>query len=164
MSPLKRFLGIMLLAMMPWVASVAQSAEENVTRLTLEHADGTQSHFDLADTPELTFDATKLYIKSSTTDTSVDKANLLHFHFTKGPSADMEDIAADDFVFSFNGNIVTVSGKEIDHVSIYDIKGVCLGTYRLMESTVTVDLNSMDNGMYIVAIPGRQAVKVIVKH
>lgn len=164
MAKFLKFLGIITLFLMPRGISWAASAQKNVTCLTFEHTDGTQSHFVLSDLPVLTFDADKIYIKSANADTSVDRSGISHFHFTSIDPSAVEDIVADDYSFSYADNVVIVRGGSADMLSVYDVEGRCVGSYSRSGGEIKADLSTMASGVYVVSVAGKASVKVLVKH
>ncbi|MCM1484509.1 MAG: T9SS type A sorting domain-containing protein [Muribaculaceae bacterium] len=156
--------GAVLVASLPWMAANAETQNEGATQLTLVHSDAKESHFLLSDKPEITFDDVYMHVSSSNAQVSVERAALSHFHFTKAAPAAIEGIAADDFTFSYVNNVVTVSGEGVTGVKIFDINGRCVKEAAAVSGVATVDLSTLTRGVYVVVIPGKEAVKVRVNN
>lgn len=137
--------------------------DEDVTRLTLEHTDGTQSHFNLADEPQMIIDGDSLVIKTSTLQTSVERAGLSHFHFTVGPVSAVSEVSCDVYTVSYSGNVLEVSGNVEGVLKVYDMDGRQVANFVALDGSAVADLNVLAPNIYVVAIPGKPSMKVLVK-
>jgi len=155
----------MAVAMVPWMVQDVSAASTEMVHLTLEHVDGTQSHFLLADKPVLTVDAETVTVKNSQLETTILRSELSYYHFTKFvPSAGIEAILADDFTLTFIGNVLNITGAVASQLTVYDMSGIIMGTYNDSDGVITADLNQLVDGIYVAVISGRPAIKVLVKH
>lgn len=164
MNRLLKLFCIVAVAMVPWLGQSVSAASTEMVHLTFEHVDGTQSHFLLADKPVLTMDAENVTVKTSELETKIPRSEMSYFHFTKFVPAGIETIPADDFSVAFAGNVLTVSGSGAAQMLVYDVSGVLVGTYGECDGVITADLNELADGVYVAAVSGRPAVKVLVRH
>ncbi len=161
---LVRFAALLMLVPAWFSALAADSSEAEVTRLTLVYNDNTEKHFNLSESPEITFDDTQMHIKNVAVETSADRADIKHFHFTKGsPVVAVEDITGDvTLSFTYVNNIATICAKTLKSVAVYDSLGkLCLKVPANADGTAVVDLNNLTHGVYLIAVPGENAIKVI---
>lgn len=163
MKPLLTILGALVLSVLPWTNGFAQSGEvEEVTRLTLEHNDGTQSHYDLAEKPEISFEDDQLVITTPLVQSKVSRESLSHFHFTRG-AASIAGVPASDYLFRFVNNRLTIAGSDLTRMSVYDINGMKMLDGCASEGVISADLSVLKSGVYIVNVVGKPSVKIIVK-
>lgn len=162
MKPLLILVGALLMSALPWTKASAEDPEVEVTRLTLEHNDGSQSHYDLAEQPELTFDGDQLVITTPLAETKLDRASLSHFHFTRG-TASIASVAADDYLFRYVDNKLTIRGQGVKSMKMYDINGMAVMDQPAIDGEINADLSVLKSGVYIVSVSGKPAVKLLVK-
>lgn len=67
-----------------------------------------------------------------------------------------------DVNYSFNDGILAVNGNSLTGVSVYSVSGACVARAAGYES-VTLDLNSLTSGLYIVKVDGTAVSMRIVK-
>lgn len=162
MKPLFTSLGTLLLAVLPWTSAFA--GDEEVTRLTLEHNDGTQSHYVLTEKPEITFENEHMVVTIGEVPNKVERASLSHFHFTTAPMSAVENISADDYMFSYLNNVVKVRGNGVTTLKVYDVNGRAVMEAKASDGVITADMSELQSGVYVISVAGKPAVKVRVNN
>lgn len=149
------------------VAAITMMAveESDVTRLTFLFKDGTESHFNLADKPEITFDAENLLLNGTDIETTIERGAIDSYYFTQGPYVSITPTEAEkSFDFYYVGSIVRISGSEVKKISLYDVNGICVMEAEAVDGIASVNIESLVPGVYVIsAFSGFDAVK-IVKH
>lgn len=163
---LVKFAALLMLVPAWFSALAADTSETEVTRLTLVFNDNTEKHFNLSECPEITFEDTQIHIKNVTIETSANRVDVKHFHFTKGsPVVAVKDIATDiTLSFSYLNNIATVCAPLLKNIAVYDTLGrLCFNVAAGTDGTAVADLNSLAQGVYLIVIPGENTIKVVKK-
>lgn len=156
---MKHFLFSFVALALPWLALTA----EEVTRLSIEHTDGTSTHIMLSEAPTMTFDGADMVVKSSSFDLRVPRTEVAKFHFTKDEYSSIEEVAADDYLVSYSANTLTVAGSDVTLVMVYDLSGRQVASVRATDGTATVDLGACTPGIYVVAVKGHPSFKIAVR-
>lgn len=152
-----------LAASIPWTVSDAYGSESAASRLTIEHVNGTQSHYLLSDAPVLTIEGSLLRLKSAKAETTFNRSDVLHFHFTPVELSAITDVADDGYSVSMTGDVVKVSGLQADCVDVYDINGRHVSKVAATEGCAEVNLGVFSRGVYVLSIPGKPSLKVLKK-
>ena len=132
--------------------------------LAIVHMDGTKDYFTLSGKPEITFEGEQMKVQHPTAEVSFARAEISHFEFTQGLAAIDEIVADDNFTLSFVDNNLTVAGNGISVVDIFDVNGRAVKHLKATDGAVNADLNPLQAGVYVVAVKGKPAVKVVVMH
>lgn len=164
MKPILIRLAIMLGCVPAFIpALAADQTDQEVTRLTLVYTNGTETHFNLKDMPEVTFDGINMVVKTPAVETSVPRADIKHFHFTKGePIVGIEDAMDDtDVEFTYINNVVTVTGANVNGLTVYDLSGRMVAQVPASDGSATANLSDLQSGVYVITANGLSAIKVV---
>lgn len=158
----KGIITLLLSLVIPCTAMVAAEGEE-MTRLTIEHNDGTSTHMLLTDSPVLTFDGGDMLIKSENIDMRVSRSEISKMHFTKSTPTSVENTFQNDYTVCYLDGILTVSGENLTDATVFDTTGRQTNRFHATDGVITADMSTCTPGIYIVAISGHPSIKLLVK-
>ena len=156
--------GIITLLLSLVIPCAAMAAEgEEMTRLTIEHNNGTSTHMLLTDSPVLTFDGGDMLVKSENIDMRVSRSEISKMHFTKATPTSVENTFQNDYTICYLDGILTVSGENVTEAAVFDTTGRQTDRFQATDGVITADMSAYTPGIYIVAITGHPSIKLLVK-
>ena len=158
-------LQICLLAILCFFGSLtAHAGDYNV--LVIQFADGTTQSYVLEERPNVTFDATKLYVRSKYVDDVHEYQNVKKFVFETHDLTGIKNVQKDECRLTFiGGNMATVSGLPAGlSAMLCDTAGRnVLKAKADAAGSVTFNLQSLPTGAYIIALSNGKSFKIL-KH
>lgn len=76
----------------------------------------------------------------------------------------VENISADDYMFSYLNNVVKVRGNGITTLKVYDVNGRAVMEAKASDGVITADMSDLQSGIYVISVAGKPAVKVRVNN
>lgn len=150
-------------ASVPWMVWDAYGSESAASMLTIEHVNGTQSHYSLGDAPVLTIEGSLLRLKSAKAETTFNRSDVLHFHFTESTLSAIDDVSDDGYSVSVTDGMVKVSGLQAGCVDVYDINGRHVSNVMVADGCAEVNIGVLSRRVYVLRIPGKPSLKVLNK-
>lgn len=116
--------------------------------------------FALTKKPVLTVDGDNFVIKTTDGQETLPIADVKSFTFSQ-LSSGVNDVVGTDYAVTVADGIVTVKGSDVESATVYSTLGSQLLTVKAVGGTAVIDLSSLRPGIYLVAVPGHETVKVI---
>lgn len=158
---LQAVLGLLLCGSLTSVAAGTDTDEPKV--LVLKFADTTTADFMLADKPEITFGEGKLTVTSAAATVEYDQDAVSEYYFSATPTSVGKHVA-DGFSFRYTDNAhVVISGTTSAKVSLFDTSGKLLQSQAVTGGAVTVSVESLPAGIYILNLENEHSFKIIKK-
>lgn len=142
----------------------AQAGDYNV--LVIQFADGTSQSYVLEERPNVTFDATKLYVRSKYVDDVHEYKNVKKFVFETHDLSGIKNIQKDECRLTFiGGNMATVNGLPAGlSATLCDTAGRNVMKAKAdATGTVNFQLQGLPAGTYIIALSNGKSFKIL-KH
>lgn len=159
---LKHFALAMVLCLFGGLAAHA----EDYNVLVIQFADGTMQSYVLETRPKVTFDATKLYVKSQYVDDVYEYQKVQKFIFETHDISEIQVVRENECRLAFiGGNAVTVSGLAAGcTATLCDTAGRRVQKTKADDAgSVTFNLQSLPTGAYIIALSNGKSFKIL-KH
>jgi hypothetical protein len=140
------------------ICSVISKAETTPSKLIILMKDSTTQEFLLADKPTVTFDSTKVYIKSKDFSAIFDEVQKFYFKVDSTVVAEIEDIKSETpstFVFQFtDGRTVTILGcKSTDRLAVYSANGMKVAPeIERSGDKAVIRFDNQPSGIYIIRV------------
>ena len=116
--------------------------------------------FALTKKPVLTVDGDNFVIKTTDGQETLPIADVKSFTFSQ-LSSGVNDVVGTDYAVTVADGIVTVKGSDVESATVYSTLGSQLLTVKAVGGTAVIDLSSLRPGIYLVAVPGHETVKVM---
>lgn len=160
---MQALLGLVLLA--PMAAYAAGGDETSVDLLVLKMVDETTAEFNLADKPTISFVDGKFLVTSKSVTTDYKQADVTEFHFEKKNVTDgIGPVVNGLFSFVYNDNDhVTIFGSKAKKISVYTVDGKLLKSQTITDGKVTVNLDNLKAGIYVLNLEKEHTFKIIKK-
>ena len=158
----KQFLLTLLMAVL---CSMSAWAEEGTLTkfLTIEHKDGSETHFALMQNPLVQFGDDNITV-SCMGDTQIPRSEVSRFYFSDRSFGSIDDVkGGDTFVQYLDNNHLVISANGLKEATAYGMNGVAAATAKAADGTVTLDLSNAPAGVYVVSLPGLESIKFIKK-
>ena len=155
---------VALWAMLCLFGSVTAHAEDfNV--LVIQFADGTAQSYVLETRPKVTFDAEKLYVKSTNVDDAYEYRSVKKFVFETHNLSGIQTIRENECRLAFLGGAATVGGLATGSTAtLCDTAGRnVLKAKADAAGSVTFNLQGLPAGAYIIALSNGKSFKIL-KH
>lgn len=127
--------------------------------LTFTYGQNQTKQFDLAKKPVLTVKGDNFVIKTTDAEETLPIADVKGFTFTQ-QSTGLNDVVCSDYAVTVAGDIVTIKGSDVESATVYSTLGMQLISVKAVNGTAVIDLSSLRPGLYLVAVPGHETVKV----
>ena len=160
-----RILQICLLAILCFFGSLtAHAGDYNV--LVIQFADGTTQSYVLEERPKVTFDATKIYVRSKYVDDVHEYQNVKKFVFETHDLSGIKNVKKDECRLTLiGGTTATVLGLPANlTATLCDTAGRnVLKAKADVAGSVTFNLQGLPAGAYIIALSNGKSFKIL-KH
>lgn len=130
-----------------------------VMSLTFTYGQNQTMQFALSKKPVLTVDGDNFVIKTTDGQETLPIADVKSFTFSQ-LSTGVNDVVCTDYAVTVADGIVTVKGSDVESATVYSTLGSQLLTVKAVDGTAVIDLSSLRPGIYLVAVPGHETVKV----
>ena len=127
--------------------------------LTFTYGQNQTKQFALAKKPVVTVDGDNFVIKTTDAQETLPIAEVKTFTFTQ-LSTGINDVVSSDYAVTVSGGIVTVKGSDVESATVYSTLGTQMLTVKAVNGTAVLGLSSLRHGIYLVAVPGHETVKV----
>lgn len=127
--------------------------------LTFIYGQNQTKQFVLTKKPVLTVDGDNFVIKTTDAQETLPIADVKSFTFSK-LSTGIYDVVSSDYAVTVAEGIVTIKGSDVESATVYSTLGSQLLTVKAVNGTAVLDLSSLRPGIYLVAVPGHETIKV----
>lgn len=145
------------------MAAVGLEAWADSTCLTLNFKKGDIVRFALTEKPTMTFGTSDLTVTTDKKTTATyERDEIKDFTFTQGTTGAIADLTGDaDYSVEFPApGVVTVTGSKIAKATVFNAAGSTVATCLPSGQTVTIDLSTLPDGVYLIEIPGLRTLKI----
>ena len=138
-----------------------ESKTIDVQYLVVSHADATESQFELADSPTITFNGDSLTVTCNDDALTLSMTDVTDYHFiTKQVTTSIKTVTtptdSDTRPTIAFGEAKFTGLKAGSRVTVYNIKGQAVSSQQAsVDGDVTIDLSSLPKGIYILKTPTR---------
>lgn len=143
----------------------AVSSEKYSLVVTLN--DGTTQTFQLNSRPSIGFQEDQFVISQAESDIEFSVANVTGFSFTDKGSSSIKAVNADNLIISYTDHqhILVYGAKDEAEVRVSNLEGVLqpCSISRQNGSILSISLENLQHGVYIVSIGNRQNFKIVRK-
>ncbi len=158
----------MIVALTSVVMAPVMRAEDDskpVTVVNINKTDGTLSKFYLPSRPVVNVTDDKLVVTGDDIkEMEFLRSDVSHIDFGKEKPSAAVDVAANEFVFSYLDNsTVRMSAAALTRADLYDLSGNLRASATARDGAVTLSLESLPAGIYLVAPDCHPAIKIVRK-